>query len=132
MLKFKIISGLLIGVIGLCAPGCHKKDASSVSGGQPATNSARGDAANGSEAVSTPPSPAVTARAQNAVQQSVAGDVDASLTAQLRVFVQKQGRLPANFGEFANARLDSVPRPPAGKKWVIDGPNLQVKAVASQ
>ena len=60
------------------------------------------------------------------------GEVDASLTMELRTFVQKKGRLPQSFGEFVNVRLDSLPPPPAGKKWVIDSANLQVKAVVAK
>jgi hypothetical protein len=60
------------------------------------------------------------------------GEVDASLTMELRNFVQAKGRLPQSFGEFVNVRLDSIPSPPEGKKWVIDTANLQVKAVQSK
>jgi hypothetical protein len=71
----------------------------------------------------------VAANAENSVRENVAGEVDQFLTSQLRTFVQEKGRLPASFAEFAKARLDSIPRPPAGTKWVIDAPSQQVKAV---
>jgi hypothetical protein len=57
--------------------------------------------------------------------QPVAGEVNADLTAQLNRFAQKNGRMPKSLQEF----LDSVPRPPDGKKWVIDPSDSTVKAV---
>jgi hypothetical protein len=42
--------------------------------------------------------------------------------------MQRNGRLPDNFAEFVNSSLDSIPRPPEGKKWVIDIDSMQVKA----
>jgi hypothetical protein len=44
--------------------------------------------------------------------------------------VEQKKRLPQSFAEFATVRLDSIPRPPAGKKWVIDTDSFEVKAVA--
>jgi hypothetical protein len=76
-----------------------------------------------------PPPPKVAANADNYVRQNVNGTVDPNLTAQLRSFIQSNGRLPQSFTEFANRGLDSMPRPPEGTKWVIDAPNQQVKAV---
>jgi hypothetical protein len=58
------------------------------------------------------------------------GDVDPYLTSQLKIFIQQKQRMPNSFTEFAHARLDSIPRPPEGKKWVIDGGAQQVKAAA--
>jgi hypothetical protein len=57
----------------------------------------------------------------------VAGTVDEFMTGQLRIFIQEKGRLPRDFSEFAGARMDSVPRTPAGMVWVIDNENQQVK-----
>lgn len=79
-----------------------------------------------------PPSPVVKTRAVNAVRQNVIGEVDSQLTEELRNFVQQKQRMPQTFSEFATLRLDSIPRPPAGKKWVIDGETIEVKAVAAQ
>ncbi len=75
-----------------------------------------------------PPAP-VAARAQNQIVATVEGDIDPFLTSQLKAFVMKEQRLPNSFAEFANRKLDSIPRPPEGKRWVIDAANLQVKAV---
>jgi hypothetical protein len=81
-----------------------------------------------------PPVPTreVASRAVNTVRQKVVGEVDAQLTSELRNFIQQKKRMPQSFAEFATMRLDSVPRPPEGKKWVIDAETQEVKAVASQ
>ena len=83
----------------------------------------------------TPPPPApayVKATAQDGLAQNVAGDVDPFLTQQLQIFKQQKGRLPQSFTELARSRLDSVPSPPAGKRWVIDSATAQVKAVKAE
>lgn len=77
----------------------------------------------------TPPPSFITANADNAIRQSVAGQPNPFLTAQLRQFMARKGRLPVTFFEFANQALDSIPRPPEGMKWVIDSSDGQVKAV---
>jgi hypothetical protein len=51
------------------------------------------------------------------------------MTAQLKRFIEEKGRLPKDFAEFAAARMDSVPRPPAGLKYAIDGTTQEVKLV---
>ena len=79
-----------------------------------------------------PPTPAVAARAENLPRQNVIGQVDPELTAQLRTFIQKKNRLPESFAEFVTVRLDTIPRPPEGKKWVIDTSSLEVKAVSAK
>jgi hypothetical protein len=112
--------------------GCHKKQAEVPNQAQnpsdlgtPLTNIAGGKAA---EPLPPPPQK-VAANADNYVRENVTGAVDPNLTVQLRSFVQKYGRLPQSFTEFANRGLDSMPRPPEGCKWVIDAPNQQVKSV---
>jgi len=79
-----------------------------------------------------PPPPTVAARAENYVRENVPGTPDAFLSAELRNFVQLKHRLPDSFSEFATVRLDSIPRPPEGKKWVIDTATLQVKSVPAK
>jgi len=86
----------------------------------------------GEAPAAAPPPKYVAAMAQNAPAQNVAGEVNAFLTEQLRIFIREKGRLPASFTELARTRLDSVPRPPEGKKWVIDTATSEVKAVAGQ
>jgi len=76
-----------------------------------------------------PPTPVVKANAENSIQAGVNGQVDPFLTSQLRIFMNQKGRLPQSFTEFAAARLDSMPTPPTGMKWVIDSADGQVKAV---
>ena len=122
----------LLAMAAFALLGCHKKEAQIVNQSQnpsdlgtPVTNSPDGKTA----APLPPPPPKVAANADNFVRENVTGQVDPFLTAQLRAFVQKYGRLPQSFTEFANRGLDSMPRPPEGSKWVIDAPNQQVKAV---
>src|SRR5262245_14812213 len=79
-----------------------------------------------------PAPPFVTARAENQLRQGVVGQVDAALTQQLQKFIEKEGRFPESFAEFVTTRLDSIPRPPEGKKWVIDTDTIQVKAVSAK
>jgi hypothetical protein len=77
-----------------------------------------------------PPPPAyIASQAENSVQANVTGVADAFLTSQLRIFVNEKGRFPQSFTEFARTRLDSVPRAPEGRKWVIDSASMEVKAV---
>ena len=119
----------------LLAAGCHKNQIVA-----PATHSAGDTAAiapgDGSSSAVAPANaplvPGVAARADNAVHDSINGEVNPFLTQQLRIFVQQKGRLPSSFNELASTRLDSIPRPPAGKKWAIDGSTLEVKAMDAQ
>ena len=134
---------VLVSLAALVLVACHKKQVAS--GQQPApTESTASEASSGQpqEQAPTTPRPAappkalpppplfISTRADNYVRDNVVGEVDASLTAELRNFIEKKNRMPQSFAEFANVRLDSIPTPPEGKKWVIDGANLQVKAVA--
>jgi len=114
---------LLFGVALLVLTACGKKQSPSASAAAPQ----RAEAPAGA-----PPPKYVTAAAQNAPAQNVAGEVNAFLTEQLRIFLRDKRRLPESFAELARTRLDSVPRPPEGRKWVIDSATTQVKAVAVQ
>jgi hypothetical protein len=89
-----------------CLSGCGKKPTAVAATAAPATNATT-----------------------TAAAQPLEGQVDPFLTQQLRVFIQQQGRLPADFAELARTRLDSRPRPPAGTQWVIDSATREVKAV---
>ena len=75
------------------------------------------------------PTPEIQSRTANVIRESVVGVVEPAMTAQLQAFVAQKGRMPDNFAEFAHTRLDTVPRPPEGMQWVIDGAAMQVKAV---
>jgi hypothetical protein len=111
----------LAAVTLLALTACSKKD-------QPGGSSAS-DSTNAS---SQPPPTYVTATAENALTENAAGEPDPFLTQQLRLFMQEKSRMPESFTELARARLDSVPRPPEGKKWVIDTATQQVKAVPAK
>jgi PBP1b-binding outer membrane lipoprotein LpoB len=122
----------LLALAAFALLGCHKKEAEVVNQSQnPSDLGTPVKAAPNGKPVETlpPPPPKVAANAENSVRENVTGTVDPNLTAQLRSFVQKYGRLPQSFTEFANRGLDSMPRPPEGSKWVIDAPNQQVKSV---
>ncbi len=60
---------------------------------------------------------------------AVVGTIHQFMTDQLRIFVQQKGRLPKDFSEFTNTRMDSVPRPPPGMKYAIDASSMTVKLV---
>src|SRR6266487_179954 len=115
----------LVAVAALAIFGCGKKPAPPVTG-----TPTSGEAAPG--ALPPPPPKYVTAAAQNAPAENVAGEVNAFLTEQLRIFIREKGRMPESFAELARTRLDSIPRPPAGKKWVIDNATKEVKAAQAQ
>ena len=55
-----------------------------------------------------PPTPYVTAKADNVVPENVAGEVNPFMSGQLLIFVQQKGRMPVSFTDFANTRLDSI------------------------
>lgn len=118
---------LVIALLVAAANGCGKKEKSP--GQAPTPEQAQGIAGQAAQP-EPPPPPSVVARAENAPRQSVVGEVDPVLTAELRNFIQLKQRLPVSFGEFARVRLDTIPRPPAGKKWAIDMTTLEVKAVS--
>ncbi len=64
-----------------------------------------------------------------AESQALVGAVHGFMTQQLHIFVQQYGRLPQSFGEFTSARMDSVPRPPEGTRYVIDTNAMVVRVV---
>lgn len=61
--------------------------------------------------------------------QPLAGEVNAFMTTQLRLFTQQLGRPPTNFNELARTSLDVVPRTPPDKTWAIDYTTQEVKLV---
>jgi hypothetical protein len=63
------------------------------------------------------------------VQERLNGAVHAKLTLQLRMYIEKNGRVPDSFSEFVNSAMDSVPPAPDGMKFVIDATDRTVKAV---
>ena len=142
---FAVFAGCL-----LIAAGCHKKAppapaAESAAPPEsvavtpnPATDGSGNPASAASVPAPTPVTPLppppkyVTANADNTVRQRIDGEPDATMTGLLRSFVQKNGRMPQNFYEFSLKGMDTIPRPPEGKHWVIDAADMQVKAVPSR
>jgi hypothetical protein len=127
--------------------GCRKKQAAPEPGPNPSAEQNSEPVAAGPSDQAQSSSPAVAAqqekplpappqyiavRAVNVVRATVDGDVDAFLTAQLRSFVTQKQRLPRSFAEFTSSNLDSVPNPPEGKKWAIDGATIEVKSVQAK
>lgn len=123
-----------LGMVFLSLAGCGKKEPPAAANGAAASEPEPAAAPAAGEPATTPapagqpqsPQPAPPPSAGNA-DEAVAGTVDEFMTGQLRIFIQEKGRLPVDFAEFAGARMDSVPRTPAGMVWVIDGANQQVK-----
>jgi hypothetical protein len=124
---FRIMKGLfavLIAVACVVVTGCGKGKESRAAG-------VSSDASLPDKPLPPPP-PAVKAFTQNAPAENVVGDVDPFLTQQLRIFIRDKGRMPQSFAELAGTRLDSIPNPPLGKKWVIDNATKEVKAARTQ
>ena len=125
---------LLVPVAAIALAGCHKQAAPAEqpqAQAAPATGGAPADAPpTPPPAPSGPPPLYVTANADDTLRANVTGDMSPFLTQQLRLFIQDNRRLPVSFSEFAAKRLDSVPRPPEGQKWVIDSATQEVKAVS--
>ena len=121
------LPSLLIAAACIAMSGCgkHKEPGAPTSSSDASASPASGPS-------DKPPPPNVTAHTQNAPAQNIVGQVDPFLTQQLGIFIQQKGRMPQSFAELASTRLDSIPNPPAGKKWVIDNATKEVKAVASQ
>jgi hypothetical protein len=124
-----VLLATLIAAIGLT--GCHRNDNVGETA-PPANVTGQPQSPDASASATAPVAPVVAARTENGVRENLVGEVNPILTAQLHIFVQQKGRLPQSFNEFVNARLDSVPRPPAGKRWAIDSSSSEVKAVDAQ
>ena len=119
-------SVLVIAVAVLISFGCGRQAKPAA----PSQTQSPGGATVGEPAAAAPKY--VTAVAENRPAENVTGEVDAFLTEQLGLFIREKRRLPESFAELVRTRLDSVPRPPTGKKWVIDSATRQVKAASAQ
>ena len=131
---------LLLSACATC--GCGKREASSTANNpQPNPEQAAqiesqyllppNTAGSGSPANSAPTqqrNPNAPAAARP-IQERLQGAIHAQLTVQLRQFIEKNGRVPESFSEFANAAMDSAPLAPDGMKFVIDPTDRTVKAV---
>ena len=131
---------ILLAVCASAFCGCGKKDAASSANAPPLTaeQTAQIEAQyvlpNQEPAAANPatPQPQTGQRLQPAqppIQQRLNGAIHAQLTIQLRRFIEKNGRMPDTFTEFANSAMDSVPLAPDGMKYVIDPADRTVKAV---
>src|SRR2546427_8832595 len=122
--------------LGLCVCalcGCGKKDAPSTQNKPqptpeqavqieseyilPAPNAAAPTAAKPMPQQSRPTAQPTIARP---IQERINGAIHAQLTVQLRMYIEKNGRMPESFSEFAFRNMDSVPPVPEGMKFVID------------
>ena len=63
------------------------------------------------------------------IQERINGAIHAQLTMQLRMYIEKNGRMPQTFSEFANSAMDTVPPVPEGMKFVLDPVDKAVKVV---
>ena len=136
--------------VGLCVCalcGCGKKDAASAQNTpQPTPEQAAQIESEyilpankaGSATPTTPPSPPPgqprpnVAQPVQPIQERINGAIHAQLTVQLRMFVEKNGRMPESFSEFAFRNMDSVPPVPEGMKFVLDPVDKAVKVVKKQ
>ena len=120
---------LFISLAALVLLGCGKRQPQAEEAAATAASGPGDPAAEVRAKTVSRPTPEIQSRTANVIRESVVGVVEPSMTAQLQAFVAQKGRMPDNFAEFAHTRLDTVPRPPEGMSWVIDGAAMQVKAV---
>src|SRR6266487_3646407 len=138
-----IFAGLC--VCALC--GCGKKDATSAQNKAQPTPEQTAQieseyvlpapkAASASPRTAASPSPAQprpnVAQPVQPIQERINGAIHAQLTVQLRMYIEKNGRMPQSFSEFAFRNMDSVPPVPEGMKFVIDPVDKVVKVVKKQ
>jgi type IV secretory pathway VirB10-like protein len=128
-------------ITGLATAACAKKKSAAPEAAAPSTavenvaapDSSAGPAANEPapirRAAPAPPVPQAAPAQASGVDEALVGAVHTFMTAQLRKFIEEKGRIPKDFSEFASSRMDSVPRPPAGMKFVIDETTQEVKVV---
>ncbi|KAF0175123.1 MAG: hypothetical protein FD161_3435 [Limisphaerales bacterium] len=58
---------------------------------------------------------------------SKTSQVDRPLTEALHYFFEANNRMPKDFSELVRAKfIPAMPTPPAGKRYAIDRPNMQV------
>ena len=129
-------------IAGLATAACGKKKSNAPQAAAPSTaveNGAAPDSAAEPPANEPAPAPRRTAPATpvpqaaptqaSSADEALVGAVHTFMTAQLKKFIEEKGRIPKDFSEFASARMDTVPRPPAGMKFVIDETTQEVKVV---
>jgi len=127
--------------------GCGKKDSASAQGkSQPTPEQAAqieseyimpaNKAASATPPTAASPSPGQrrpnVAQPVQPIQERINGAIHAQLTVQLRMYIEKNGRMPQSFSEFAFRNMDTVPPVPEGMKFVIDPVDKAVKVVKKQ
>ena len=128
-------------ITGLATAACAKKKSAAPEAAAPSTAVENVAAPDSAEPAANEPAPirrratpatpvpqAAPAQASS-VDEALVGAVHTFMTAQLRKFIEEKGRIPKDFSEFASSQMDSVPRPPAGMKFVIDETTQEVKVV---
>jgi hypothetical protein len=124
---FHIVLLAILAVLPVAPSGCGKKEAAAPNPAAEPVAATEAPAAGTPSAprpqTTAPPAPA------NPADEVLVGSVHEFMTSQLRIFIQERGRMPNSFAEFAQARMDSVQRPPPGMKWAIDSTTQQVKLV---
>ena len=130
---------LALCLLALC--GCRRKEASPAAGGPQLTPEQTAQLESEYLLPTNDPAAAVAANPLPAkrgaivpqpirpVQERLQGAIHAQLTVHLRMFIEKNGRMPESFSEFANSAMDSIPLAPDGMKFVIDPADRTVKAV---
>ena len=135
--KLRTSAAILIGLaLFVFSAGCGKKSSGGVSGNSPAPTAGKADIAtedNAASAAAPRRSPPVATEAAatpaTSENEPLVGMVHDFMTAQLRKFIAENGRLPNTFSEFAQSKMDTVPRAPAGLKFAIDETTQEVKLV---
>ena len=138
----------ILAMLGLCAlASCGKKDsAAALNKSQPTPEQAaqieaeyilpESKSAPATRPTAVNPSPAQprpnVAQPVRPIQERINGAVHAQLTMHLRMYIEKNGRMPQSFFEFANAGMDTIPLAPEGMKFVIDSSDRTVKVVKKQ
>jgi hypothetical protein len=119
-------------VLSLIFAGCGKKTQPPAAPAAEQKSTAEASAQPAETAPAAAPQSTAPAPEPANTPQPINGVVDPQLTTQLRIFIQERGRLPENFRELANARLDSVPRLGPGLMFAIDPATQEVKITAKR
>jgi hypothetical protein len=139
---------LLVALCAFALSGCGKKEAASPVQGSPqptpeqaaqieseyilpASKAASATPPTGASPSPGQPRPNISQPVQP-IQERINGAIHAQLTVQLRMYIEKNGRMPQTFSEFANTAMDSVPLAPEGMKFVIDPVDKAVKVAKKQ
>jgi len=145
------LSPFLLLALALVLASCGKKDATTPQASEPVASQSKPSSQDETSAPAgqvqdNQPAPPARTQARTVVKQSAAsanqppaqpvpaavvldGVVHPVMTMELQKYIQKTGRMPKDFSEFAGSSIDSVPFAPEGMEYVIDYANKQVKVV---